>query len=85
MKKLLILTTLLFATYMFADTNTSNTNNTNSVKIKSKKEQKPEKCKKRKYCKNMSNCEEAKFYLEVCKYTSLDKDGDGIPCENVCK
>lgn len=85
MKKLLILIALLFATYMFADTNTSNTNNTNSVKTKSKKEQKPEKCKKRKYCKNMSNCEEAKFYLEVCKYTNLDKDGDGIPCENVCK
>ena len=36
MKKLLILIALLFATYMFADTNTSNTNNTNSVKTKSK-------------------------------------------------
>ena len=33
----------------------------------------------------MSSCEEAKFYLEVCKHTNLDKDGDGIPCENVCK
>ena len=54
-------------------------------KTKSKKEQKTEKCKKRKYCKNMSSCEEAKFYLEVCKHTNLDKDGDGIPCENVCK
>lgn len=85
MKKLFILFAILSVIFAYAEQNTCDTNNTNSVKTKSKKEQKTEKCKKRKYCKNMSSCEEAKFYLEVCKHTNLDKDGDGIPCENVCK
>ncbi|WP_281360258.1 excalibur calcium-binding domain-containing protein [Pelistega europaea] len=38
----------------------------------------------RKYCKEMSSCEEAKFYLNRCGMTRLDRDRDGIPCENVC-
>lgn len=36
------------------------------------------------YCKEMSSCEEAKFYLNQCGIGKLDRDGDGIPCENVC-
>lgn len=37
-----------------------------------------------KYCKEMNSCEEAKFYLNQCGADKLDRDGDGIPCENVC-
>ncbi len=85
MKKLLILLTILSATYSVSDTNISNTNNTSIAKTKSKKTQKPEECKKKKYCKNMSTCKEAMFYFEVCEDVSLDRDKDGIPCENVCK
>ena len=35
------------------------------------------------YCKNMKNCKEACKYLRD-GYTRLDRDKDGIPCENVC-
>lgn len=37
-----------------------------------------------KYCKAMSSCAEATFYLEQCGVRRLDRDGDGVPCENVC-
>ncbi|WP_182787868.1 excalibur calcium-binding domain-containing protein [Aeromonas media] len=36
------------------------------------------------YCKDMSSCEEAEFALEQCGHSKLDRDKDGIPCENVC-
>ncbi|MDT3723196.1 thermonuclease family protein [Pseudomonas oryzihabitans] len=38
----------------------------------------------KKYCKEMSSCAEARFYLEQCGMSRLDRDKDGIPCENVC-
>ena len=38
---------------------------------------------KRPYCKNMKSCAEACMYLKK-GYKSLDRDRDGIPCENVC-
>ena len=37
----------------------------------------------RPYCKNMKSCKEACSYLQK-GYTNLDRDHDGIPCENVC-
>lgn len=40
-------------------------------------------CGSKRYCKQMSSCEEAKQYL-ACGVTSLDKDGDGTPCESLC-
>lgn len=37
-----------------------------------------------KSCKEMRTCDEAKKYLASgCQ--SLDRDGDGIPCEDLCK
>ena len=41
-------------------------------------------CGTKRYCKEMSSCEEAKYYLEHCDLTRLDGDGDGVPCENLC-
>ena len=38
-----------------------------------------------KYCKNMRSCAEAKYYLNQCGLDRLDRDNDGIPCENVCR
>lgn len=35
-------------------------------------------------CSEMSSCEEAEFALEHCGRAKLDRDDDGIPCENVC-
>ncbi|MDD3475821.1 MAG: excalibur calcium-binding domain-containing protein [Sulfurimonas sp.] len=45
------------------------------------------KCDGRKYCSQMTSCEEAKFFLKNCPDTKMDGDkngngkGNGIPCE----
>jgi hypothetical protein len=40
-----------------------------------------------KRCEDMKDCQEAQYYLNTCNQTHLDKNHDGIPCENVgiCK
>ena len=48
-------------------------------------ENKPEfECGTKRYCKEMTSCEEAKYYLEHCGLTRIDGDGDGVPCEKLC-
>jgi endonuclease YncB( thermonuclease family) len=42
-------------------------------------------CGSKRYCKQMANCTEARFYLEQCGLTRLDGDGDGMPCEALCR
>ena len=42
-------------------------------------------CGSKTYCNEMQSCQEARFYLEQCGLQRLDKDGDGIPCENLCR
>jgi len=50
-----------------------------------KPEQQPKQmCGNKRFCKDMSDCAEARYYLTACGLTKLDGDGDGIPCENVC-
>lgn len=41
-------------------------------------------CEDTKYCKEMRSCAEAKFHLNECGESRLDRDDDGVPCENVC-
>lgn len=36
-------------------------------------------------CGEMGSCEEARFYLTQCGVKSLDGDGDGTPCETLCR
>ncbi len=38
-------------------------------------------CDGRKYCSQMTSCQEAKFFLKNCPGTEMDGDRDGIPCE----
>ncbi len=38
----------------------------------------------KKFCRHMTSCEEAKYYLNHCGRTRLDGDKDGIPCEAIC-
>nr|DAX78168.1 MAG TPA: Choline binding protein [Caudoviricetes sp.] len=38
----------------------------------------------KKYCKEMKSCEEAYHYFKNCGRGDFDRDGDGVPCENVC-
>ena len=41
-------------------------------------------CSAKKYCKDMSICDEAKAHLTQCGMKNLDRDGDGVPCEALC-
>lgn len=36
-------------------------------------------------CGQMSSCADALFHLQQCGVTSLDRDGDGVPCESLCR
>ena len=36
------------------------------------------------YCSKIKSCNQALYYLEVCGFTKLDRDQDGIPCESIC-
>jgi hypothetical protein len=42
-------------------------------------------CGAKRYCNQMASCEEARFYLTQCGLTRLDSDGDGVPCESLCR
>lgn len=42
------------------------------------------KCGTKQYCKQMSSCDEAKYFLNVCGLKRLDGDGNGVPCEQLC-
>jgi len=37
------------------------------------------------YCSKLKTCEEAKYYLNTCGLKRLDRNWDGVPCENLCK
>lgn len=41
-------------------------------------------CGSKRYCREMTSCEEALFHLEQCGLMRLDGDGDGVPCEKIC-
>ena len=41
-------------------------------------------CGAKHYCSQMVSCEEAKYYFKQCKVKTLDKNGDGVPCEALC-
>lgn len=36
-------------------------------------------------CREMASCGEARFHLLECGNTTLDGDGDGLPCESLCR
>ena len=42
-------------------------------------------CAGKRYCREMTSCEEAKFYLNTCGVRSLDGNKDGVPCETLCR
>lgn len=42
-------------------------------------------CNTKRKCSEMASCEEARFYLEECGFARLDRDGDGVPCEALCR
>ena len=42
-------------------------------------------CGTKQSCAAMTSCEEAIGFLRQCKLTRIDGDGDGIPCEKLCR
>lgn len=42
-------------------------------------------CGTKRICKEMTSCEEARFYLTECGLSRLDRDQDGVPCEALCR
>ena len=42
-------------------------------------------CGSKRYCREMTSCEEAKFYLQQCGRSAMDGDGNGVPCESICE
>lgn len=42
-------------------------------------------CGTKRTCTEMTTCEEAIAFLRQCKLTRIDGDGDGIPCEKLCR
>ena len=45
----------------------------------------PPTCGTKTVCREMSSCEEARFFLVRCGLARLDGDGDGVPCERLCR
>lgn len=44
----------------------------------------PFSCSGKRFCREMSSCAEAHFYLRQCGVASLDGNSDGQPCEVLC-
>ncbi|WP_332307752.1 excalibur calcium-binding domain-containing protein [Imhoffiella purpurea] len=42
-------------------------------------------CSSKRTCGEMTSCTEARHYLTDCGLSRLDRDGDGVPCEAVCR
>lgn len=43
-------------------------------------------CPSRRYCRQISSCQEARYYLANCSWGPLlDADSDGVPCESICQ
>ena len=42
-------------------------------------------CGEKRFCKEMTDCAEARYFLNTCGVKQLDGDGDGRPCESLCQ
>lgn len=42
-------------------------------------------CGEKRSCREMASCDEARFHLTECGRSQLDGDGDGTPCEKLCR
>jgi len=42
-------------------------------------------CGSKHYCREMASCAEARFYLSRCGEAQLDGNGDGVPCNRLCR
>ena len=75
MRKILLIIALV-SILISSETKQKNTSKNTKQKFK---------CEGKRYCKEMSSCEEAFFYLRQCGLSRLDRDKDGVPCEVICR
>jgi len=55
------------------------------IGVPSKATAQPFQCGSKHFCQEITSCKEAKFYLQNCGLSRLDRDGDGTPCESLCR
>ena len=60
-------------------------NETSTAETHSPENDNTDNCGGKRHCKQMSSCAEAKHYLHDCGVSSLDRNGDGVPCEKLCR
>ncbi|AHM59212.1 micrococcal nuclease [Flammeovirgaceae bacterium 311] len=60
-------------------------NNPDTTPASSKNDKQQYNCGSKTKCSEITSCKEALFYLRECGLTRLDGDGDGVPCEGLCK
>jgi len=41
-------------------------------------------CDGRKYCAQMTSCAEARYFAANCRGVKLERNGDGLPCDQWC-
>jgi endonuclease YncB( thermonuclease family) len=58
--------------------------NASATQVSASAPQGAQACGAKRYCKQMTSCEEARFYLERCGVRALDGNDDGTPCEALC-
>lgn len=56
-----------------------------SKKKRSRVTQATDECGEKRTCGEMASCAEAHFHLSQCGLSRLDGDGDGVPCESLCR
>lgn len=85
-KHLMLAIALLIGVVTYVWVNLSTDNNKYIPPVTSKKlevESKPRfQCEGKRFCSEMTSCEEATFYLKNCPNVEIDGDRDGIPCES---
>lgn len=42
-------------------------------------------CGTKNFCSQMTSCAEARYFLNTCGVRTIDGDGDGMPCESICR
>jgi hypothetical protein len=50
-----------------------------------KAEQRADWCASHRFCNEMVSCAQARRALMECGFSKLDGDGDGVPCERLCR
>ncbi len=92
MKRLVLPVAILLAGVLVACDGSSkssskhkSSNNSNTGVVTTSSSSSSGKCGTKNTCSSMKSCSEARYFLNACGVSKLDQDGDGTPCESLCK